>query len=35
MIAFVALVLVIKAIELLAYFVGGYVAIKIIWELVR
>jgi len=35
MIAFVALVLVVKAVELLAYFLGFYVAVKIIWEFVR
>jgi len=35
MIAFIALILVIKAAELLAIFVGGYVVIKIFWELVR
>jgi hypothetical protein len=35
MIAFIALILVIKAAELLAYFIGGYVVIKIFWELVR
>jgi len=35
MIAFIALILVIKAAELLAYFIGGYVALKIFLEFVR
>ncbi len=35
MIAFIALILVIKAAELLAIFVGGYVVIKIILEFMR
>jgi hypothetical protein len=35
MIAFVALVLVVKAFELLAYFLGFYVVIKIILEFMR
>lgn len=35
MIAFMALVLVVKAFELLAYFIGGYVALKIVLEFIR
>jgi len=35
MIAFVALVLVVKAFELLAYFLGFYVAVKIFLEFMR
>ncbi len=35
MIAFVALILVIKAAELLAYFLGFYVALKIVLEFIR
>ena len=35
MIAFMALVLVVKAFELLAYFLGFYVALKIVLEFMR
>ena len=35
MIAFMALVLVVKVVELLAIFLGFYVAIKIVLEFIR